>query len=97
MDNHPWREWYDADAHAANEGRMPGGPSRWNANKDLSWEPLRPELVCEVGYEHMQGDRFRHATRLVRWRPDKQPSQCTYDQLETVAPFELTAIFGATT
>jgi ATP-dependent DNA ligase len=95
IDAHPWRDWYDADAHAANEGRMPGAPSRWNAKKDLSWEPLRPELVCEVGYEHMQGNRFRHATRLVRWRPDKDPSDCTYDQLEEVAPYELAQIFGS--
>jgi ATP-dependent DNA ligase len=94
VDGHPWREWYDAEAHAANEGRMPGTPSRWNANKDLSWEPLRPELVCEVGYEHMQGNRFRHATRLVRWRPDKDPKDCTYEQLEEVAAFELAEIFG---
>jgi ATP-dependent DNA ligase len=95
IDNHPWREWYDADAHAANEGRMPGAPSRWNAKKDLSWDPLRPELVCEVAYEHMQGDRFRHATRLVRWRADKTPAECTYEQLETVTPYELASIFGA--
>ncbi len=95
IDGHPWREWYDAEAHAMNEGRMPGAPSRWNAKKDLSWEPLRPELVCEVAYEHMQGNRFRHATRLLRWRPDKNPSDCDYEQLETVAPYELAAIFGA--
>jgi len=95
IEAHPWREWYDAEAHAANDGRMPGAPSRWNAKKDLSWEPLRPELVCEVAYEHMQGNRFRHATRLVRWRPDKQPLECTYAQLEEVAPFELSQIFGA--
>ena len=95
LEDHPWRDWIDAAAHAANEGRLPGGQSRWNAKKDLSWEPLRAELVCEVGYEHMQGDRFRHATRLVRWRPDKDPADCTYEQLETVAPYELEAIFGA--
>jgi ATP-dependent DNA ligase len=95
IESHPWRDWYDADAHAASDGRMPGAPSRWNAKKDLSWEPLRPELVCEVAYEHMQGNRFRHATRLLRWRPDKEPSACTYEQLEEVAPYELSHIFGA--
>jgi ATP-dependent DNA ligase len=95
IENHPWREWYDAEAHAMSEGRMPGAPSRWNAKKDLSWEPLRAERVCEVGYEHMQGNRFRHATRLLRWRDDKAPIDCNYEQLETVAPYELEAIFGA--
>ena len=65
LDDHPWRDWIDAAADAANEGRLPGGQSRWNATKDLSWEPLRAELVAEVAYEHMQGDRFRHATRLL--------------------------------
>lgn len=95
LDDHPWRDWIDAAAHAANEGRLPGGQSRWNATKDLSWEPLRAELVAEVAYEHMQGDRFRHATRLLRWRPDKKPAECDYAQLETIAPFELADIFGA--
>jgi ATP-dependent DNA ligase len=94
-ENHPWRGWYDAEAHAMSEGRMPGAPSRWNAKKDLSWEPLRAERVCEVGYEHMQGNRFRHATRLLRWRDDRDPADCDYEQLETVAPYELAAIFGA--
>jgi len=95
MDGHPWKEWYDAEAHASSEGRMPGAPSRWNAKKDMSWEPLRADRVCEVAYEHMQGDRFRHATRLLRWRDDKEPADCTYEQLETVAPYELASIFGA--
>jgi ATP-dependent DNA ligase len=94
LDDHPWRGWHDAEAHAAAEGRMPGAPSRWNAKKDLSWEPLRPERVVEVAYDHLQGDRFRHATRMVRWRPDKDPTECTYAQLETVAPFELAEIFA---
>lgn len=74
-------------------GRTPGGPSRWSAGKDLSWQSLRPELVCEVSYDHMQGDRFRHAATFLRWRPDKPPAACTYDQLETVAPAELQALF----
>jgi ATP-dependent DNA ligase len=74
---------------------MPGAVSRWNAKKDLSWEPLRPERVLEVTYEHMEGTRFRHTAHFQRWRPDKLPHECTYEQLEVVAPFELSAIFGA--
>ena len=73
---------------------MPGTASRWNRDRDLSWEPLRAERVCEVAYDHLQGDRFRHATTFIRWRPDKPPSDCRYDQLESTAPFELTEIFG---
>ena len=72
---------------------MPGGQSRWSQGKDLSWEPLRPELVVEVAYDHMQGDRFRHTAQLRRWRKDKKPSDCTYAQLEVVAPQELAEIF----
>jgi len=93
LDGHPWREW--ADAEAAGATRMPGGQSRWSAGKDLSWEPLRVERVCEVKYDHMQGDRFRHATNFLRWRPDKQPKDCRYDQLEVTAPYELEKVFGA--
>jgi ATP-dependent DNA ligase len=74
---------------------MPGGQSRWSAGKDLSWEPLRIERVCEVKYDHMQGDRFRHAATFLRWRPDKPPEQCRYDQLEVTAPYELNKVFGA--
>ena len=74
---------------------MPGGQSRWSAGKDLSWEPLRIERVCEVKYDHMQGDRFRHAAIFLRWRPDKQPSDCRYDQLEVTTPYELEKVFGA--
>jgi ATP-dependent DNA ligase len=89
---HPWREWA-----AAIDGstRMPGGQSRWSQGKDLSWEPLRPERVCEVKYDHLQGDRFRHAAVFVRWRPDKRPRDCRYDQLEVTPPAELAGIFGA--
>ena len=65
--------------------RMPGATSRWSAGKDLSWQPLRIERVCEVKYDHLQGDRFRHATTFLRWRPDKPPEACRYDQLEVVA------------
>ena len=93
---HPWKGWADADS-AAGEGinRMPGGQSRWSQGKDLSWEPLRPELVVEVAYDHMQGNRFRHTAQFRRWRTDKKPSDCTYAQLEVVPPQELTAIFPA--
>ena len=90
---HPWRDWANADAGAT---RMPGASSRWSAGKDLSWEPLRIERVCEVKYDHLQGDRFRHATLFVRWRPDKPPRACRYDQLEVTTPFALAQIFGAT-
>ena len=76
-------------------GRMPGGQSRWSAGKDLSWEPLRIERVCEVKYDHMQGDRFRHAAVFQRWRPDKGAADCTYDQLEVTTPYELAKVFGA--
>jgi ATP-dependent DNA ligase len=74
---------------------MPGGQSRWSAGKDLSWEPLRVERVCEVKYDHMQGSRFRHAAVFVRWRPDKRPADCGYDQLEVTTPYELAKVFGA--
>jgi ATP-dependent DNA ligase len=93
LDQHPWREWATPEAHAG--GRMPGGQSRWSAGKDLSWEPLRIERVCEVKYDHLQGNRFRHAAVFLRWRPDKQPGDCRYDQLETVRPYELAKIFGS--
>jgi ATP-dependent DNA ligase len=91
MKNHPWREWASA---AGEMQRMPGGQSRWSAGKDLSWEPLRIELVCEVKYDHMQGDRFRHAAIFQRWRSDKAPKDCTYDQLEVTTPYELEKIFA---
>ena len=91
---HPWKAWADAEG-ATDDGvkRMPGGQSRWSQGKDLSWEPLRPELVAEVAYEHMQGSRFRHMSQFRRWRADKKPSDCTYAQLEVVPPQELQAIF----
>jgi len=91
--NHPWKEW--AGIPAETMQRMPGGQSRWSQGKDLSWEPLRPELVVEVAYEHMQGDRFRHMAHFRRWRTDKKPSDCTYAQLEVVAPQELAEIFAS--
>ena len=92
--NHPWKAWAEADvAQAGGPKRMPGGQSRWSQGKDLSWEPLRPELVVEVAYDYMQGARFRHTAQFRRWRSDKKPSDCTYDQLEVVPPQELAAIF----
>jgi ATP-dependent DNA ligase len=90
-ESHPWREWADWSG----EQRMPGATSRWNRGKDLSWEPLRPDLVCEVAYDHMQGTRFRHAAHFVRWRPDKRPQDCRYDQLEVTPPAEISEIFRA--
>jgi ATP-dependent DNA ligase len=92
LDAHPWREWATAQAE---HSRMPGGQSRWSAGKDLSWEPLRIERVCEVKYDHLQGDRFRHAATFLRWRPDRQPQDCRYDQLEVTTPYELEKVFGA--
>jgi ATP-dependent DNA ligase len=92
MKDHPWKEWAGA---AAESSRMPGGQSRWSAGKDLSWEPLRPERVCEVKYDHMQGERFRHAALFLRWRPDKPPRECGYDQLEVTRPYELEKIFSS--
>jgi ATP-dependent DNA ligase len=94
--HHPWKAWAEADVDLADgPKRMPGGQSRWSQGKDLSWEPLRPELVVEVAYDHMQGDRFRHTAQFRRWRHDKKPSDCTYAQLEVVPPQELAAIFPA--
>jgi len=86
--SHPWL------AEGAPEGRVPGGQSRWSSGKDLSWEPLRPELVVEVAYDHLQVDRFRHATSFVRWRPDRDPGSCTYSQLDTPVPTEFKDVFG---
>ena len=94
--DHPWRAWADAHAEAIAKGqRLPGATSRWNRGKDLSWEPLRLERVCEVAYDHMQGSRFRHAAQFVRWRPDKRPEDCRYDQLEVTPAYELERVFGA--
>ena len=93
LEAHPWRAWAEADA--AGHSRMPGGQSRWSAGKDLSWEPLRVERVCEVKYDHMQGDRFRHAAVFLRWRPDKPPGDCRYDQLEVTPPYELAKVFSS--
>lgn len=93
--SHPWRRWAEGELAVGEAAhRMPGGQSRWSQGKNLSWEPLRPELVVEVAYEHMQGARFRHMAHFRRWRTDKKPSDCTYAQLEVVPPQELSAIFA---
>jgi len=94
MRDHPWRDWAGAD-DSPHSSRMPGGHSRWSAGKDLSWEPLRIERVCEVKYDHLQGDRFRHAAIFLRWRPDKKPEDCRYDQLEVTQPYELAKVFSS--
>lgn len=88
---HPW-DWGEG---AEAGGRVPGGQSRWSAGKDLSWEPIRPELVCEVSYDHLQGDRFRHATSFRHWRADRDPRSCTYSQLDAPVPEELSRVFAA--
>ncbi|MBH1934448.1 ATP-dependent DNA ligase [Streptomyces sp. AV19] len=91
-EGHPWEAWADTEAQAAS--RLPGGPSRWTGKKDLSWLPLRPERVCEVAYDHMQGDRFRHTARFRRWRPDREPGGCTYAQLEEPVRYDLAEVLG---
>jgi ATP-dependent DNA ligase len=98
LEGHPWAEWAEWAGHGAADAsgqRLPGATSRWNRGKDLSWEPLRAERVVEVAYDHLQGDRFRHATTFRRWRPDRSPADCRYDQLEVTPAFELGRIFGA--
>ena len=92
FEKHPWRAWAE---QAGMTSRMPGGQSRWSQGKDLSWEPLRIERVCEVKYDHLQGDRFRHGTTFLRWRPDREPKDCRYDQLEVTAPYDLKKVFAA--
>ena len=91
LEAHPWRATIDADTQEAG----PGSQSRWSRGKDLSWVPLRLERVCEVRYDHLQGSRFRHATTFMRWRSDKPPRDCRYDQLEVTTPYELARVFGA--
>ena len=92
---HPWKHWAEHESNDEAGRRVPGAQSRWSQGKDLSWEPLRPELVVEVAYDHMQGSRFRHTAKFRRWRKDKKPSDCTYAQLEVVPPQELAEIFDS--
>jgi ATP-dependent DNA ligase len=94
LEGHPWRAWAESEPNETVAHRRPGALSRWSQGKDLSWEPLRPELVVEVAYDHMQGSRFRHTAQFRRWRTDKRPRDCTYAQLEVVPPHELAAIFA---
>lgn len=93
VSDHPWGAWADAEAHAG--ARLPGGPSRWSGKKDMSWVPVRPERVCEVAYDHMEGDRFRHTAQFRRWRPDRAPGSCTYEQLEEVVRYDLASVLSA--
>ncbi len=92
VDDHPWRAWARAEAHEG--ARLPGAPSRWSGKKDMSWVPLRPERVCEVAYDHMEGDRFRHTAQWRRWRPDRTPESCTYAQLEEVVRYDLAEVLS---
>ncbi|MFJ6808231.1 ATP-dependent DNA ligase [Streptomyces anulatus] len=89
---HPWSAWADAEAHE--RSRLPGTQNRWSGKKDQSWVPLRPERVCEVAYDHMEGDRFRHTTQFRRWRPDRSPAGCTYAQLEEVVSYDLSEVLS---
>jgi ATP-dependent DNA ligase len=93
LENHPWNGALQENTGTGSGSRRPGGQSRWSQGKDLSWEPLRLELVAEVAYEHMQSGRFRHMAQFRHWRLDKKPQDCTYEQLEIVPPEELKAIF----
>jgi ATP-dependent DNA ligase len=93
LHGHPWGRWADAMAHN-DGGRLPGGQSRWSVGKDLSFTPLRPELVAEVAYERVDNGRFRHSARFQRWRTDRTPESCTFDQLEVVAPEEVATVLG---
>ncbi|MGY1885331.1 ATP-dependent DNA ligase [Blastococcus sp. SYSU DS0753] len=89
LDGHPWQDWANAQMQADGEQRMPGAVSRWNAKKDLSWVPLRPELVVEIKYDQLEGRRLRHTGQFLRWRPDRDPRSCTYDQLEVPVRYDL--------
>ncbi len=90
---HPWADW--AAPPPGDGRRLPGAASRWNASKDLSFEPLRPELVVEAAFEHLQGGRLRHTAQFRRWRPERDPSSCTYEQLDVAVPALLADVFGA--
>ncbi|MEO3974642.1 ATP-dependent DNA ligase [Streptomyces sp. CAU 1734] len=92
-EGHPWASWARESAHEG--ARLPGAPSRWTGKKDLSWVALRPERVAEVAYDHMEGDRFRHTAQFRRWRPDREPAGCTYEQLERPVRFDLADVLRA--
>jgi ATP-dependent DNA ligase len=92
LSEHPWGAW--AQQAGTSADRMPGAVSRWTGKKDLSWVALRPELVCEVAYESMEGNRFRHTARFRRWRTDRTPESCGYEQLEVPVAYDLDDILG---
>lgn len=94
LTGHPWRSWAEAEAHTDGGTRMPGAANRWNASKDMGWVPLRCERVAEVGYQGLQGMRLRHPAKFLRWRPDKAPTDCRYDQLDEIPPAELAEMFA---
>ncbi|MFP1628811.1 ATP-dependent DNA ligase [Streptomyces sp. 5K101] len=93
VSEHPWARWAEEAAHES--ARLPGAPSRWSGKKDLSWVALRPERVVEVAYDHMEGDRFRHTAQFRRWRPDREPAGCTYEQLEEPVRYDLDEVLSA--
>ncbi|MCZ2805089.1 ATP-dependent DNA ligase [Modestobacter sp. VKM Ac-2983] len=94
LDGHPWQDWANAQTDTDGEHRMPGATSRWNAGKDLSWVPLRPELVVEIKYDQLEGSRLRHTGHFLRWRPDRDPQSCTYEQLEVPVRYDLAEVLG---
>jgi ATP-dependent DNA ligase len=94
LDGHPWQDWANAQVQENGENRMPGAISRWNAKKDLSWVPLRPELVVEIRYDQLEGRRLRHTGQFLRWRPDRDPLSCTYDQLEVPVRYDLAEVLA---
>ncbi|WP_369253087.1 ATP-dependent DNA ligase [Geodermatophilus amargosae] len=94
LDGHPWQDWADAQVQEDGEHRMPGAQSRWNAKKDLSWVPLRPELVVEIKYDQLEGRRLRHTGQFLRWRPDREAQSCTYDQLEIPVRYDLAEVLA---
>jgi ATP-dependent DNA ligase len=92
LEDHPWQGWANAQTEGNGEHRMPGAVSRWNAGKDLSWVPLRPELVVEIKYDQLEGRRLRHTGQFLRWRPDREPRSCTYDQLDVPVHYDLAEV-----
>jgi ATP-dependent DNA ligase len=93
VDGHPWHDWAEAQAQASPQ-RMPGNVSRWNVGKDLSFVPIRVERVAEVTFGQLSGGRFRHGVSFLRWRPDRTPESCRYDQLDVAAPRSFLEIVG---
>jgi ATP-dependent DNA ligase len=94
LDGHPWQDWANAQTDTNGDKRMPGATSRWNAGKDLSWVPLRPELVVEIRYDQLEGTRLRHTGQFQRWRTDREARSCTYEQLEVPVKYDLGEVLG---